>query len=450
VADIGGTARAAVRGARAAVRGARAAVRGAGAAGPAGSGCVFLYGVTDDPSHASLIQAVGSTGAAVAPEVAAVRTGLSATPVLSPDGSLLGLSAVTMTAGEARVTVSIVETTTGTIARSALLTIPGVPADAGILVTPAFAPDSSLVTLVIATTVKTSRRVVSKRDPRTGGTIQVEAGQLRSQHALAYLDLGTGSLAGPFFLGDEGTLALSTAVATDKELFLWTTMDPQALHLTKGYKRAVPLPSISVYPYGSRQARLTVPTAGPWPSSEPAVALPDGDAARLVNARTIQVVSARNGDLSEFALPPLSRTLARPTPATMTVRPDGTVFLTKVRAGRAAIADPARGFTVTRDLQFPVPDRSSAGPLSQAALSGAGDRLYVLGAAATGGLSSYDMATGALVAAYANGTHYTGVYLLPGGELLAVSAANPRLSYFSPELELLGLADTSISIAAVY
>jgi hypothetical protein len=60
------------------------------------------------------------------------------------------------------------------------------------------------------------------------------------------------------------------------------------------------------------------------------------------------------------------------------------------------------------------------------------------------------VATGKLVATYSHGSHYSGVYQLPSGTILAVSAANPRLSYFSPELTLLGTTETALQISAVF
>src|SRR5215469_10502244 len=311
---------------------AAAAVRHGDAVGSSAttSGHFFLYGVTDDPGHATRVQAGQSPGvrSAAAPGAVSVTTNLAATPVASPDQSLLGLSVVTMAAAGATVTFSVVSKATGAVIRNTSFTIPGVPADTGILVTPAFSPDLSVVALVVAITVRTAVRMVPKLDPRSGASQLVQAATLRSRHALAYLDMRTGSLAGPFYLADEGTLALSTAVATDSELFLWTTMDPQALHMTKGYRRAAPLPGISVFPFGAGKARLTVPSPAPWPGGEPAVALATGDVARLVNARTLQVVSARNGDLSEISPAPLSARRAKPTPATMMARADGSLFLT--------------------------------------------------------------------------------------------------------------------------
>jgi hypothetical protein len=430
---------------------AQAAVGTAGQA-DAPAGYFFLYGIADTADHDPQFQVGASSSSArnsMTPALGSAAN-LSTAPVLSSDQSLLALSSVTLAAGGARVAVSVVSKASGAVTRTASFDLANAAPDAGIVVTPAFSPDLSVLSLVISITVKTNKHMVSKRDPRTGGTRPVEAGTLVSKHALAYLDLGTGSVAGPFYLGDEGTLALSTAVTTNKDLVLWTTMDPQALHMSKGYKRSAPLPSISVYPLGTATARLTAPSAGPWPGGEPAVALASGDAARLVNATTLQVVSASNGDLSEVRPAPLAQGRAKPSPVKVTSRPDGTLFLAKPAVGRAAILDPARGFQVTRDVHFPAPAKPAGGPLSKAVLSASGDILYVLGSATAGGLSGYDVASGALVASYTHGTQYTGVYLLPSGTLLAVGTENPRLSYFSPELEPLATADTSLYISEAY
>jgi hypothetical protein len=83
-------------------------------------------------------------------------------------------------------------------------------------------------------------------------------------------------------------------------------------------------------------------------------------------------------------------------------------------------------------------------------LSAAGDVLYVLGAARSGGLSSYNVATGALMASFSQDQQYAGLYRLPSGTLLAVAAANPRLAFFSPSLSPLGSMDTTLQVSDVF
>ena len=83
-------------------------------------------------------------------------------------------------------------------------------------------------------------------------------------------------------------------------------------------------------------------------------------------------------------------------------------------------------------------------------LAPAGDTLYVLGSAGTGGLCAYDVASGALTASFSEGRHYAGLYQLPSGALLAVGAENPRLAFFSSALSPLGTTDTNLHISAVF
>jgi hypothetical protein len=415
-------------------------------------GHFFLYGITGpDSGPGASVQAVKSpTSSAAMAAPVSVITGLAATPVISPDQAWLALVMVEMATAGSTVTLSIVEKATALTVKKTVFTLPGIPAEASVLVTPVFSPDASVVSLVMAISTPGNKRLVRKADPLTGGFRTVLTSVWRSRHALAYFDRRTGTLAGPFYLNDEPSLALSTAVATATDLFIWTTKDPQAGTYTKNHPVAPPLPWISAFPLGSGKARFTVPSSAPWPGGEPASALANGDAARFVNARTLQVCSAKDGNLNEVAVAPLSASRAKPSPVTMTVQPDGTLFLAKPSIGRAAIIDPARSFSVKSDISFPVPANPFGGLLSKAVLSPSGDSLYVLGGAKAGGLSCYDVATSALIASYSHGSQYSGVYQLSSGTLVAVSADNPRLTYFSPGLSPLATADTSLLISAVY
>jgi hypothetical protein len=89
-------------------------------------------------------------------------------------------------------------------------------------------------------------------------------------------------------------------------------------------------------------------------------------------------------------------------------------------------------------------------PASKAALSADGKTLYVLGGARAGGLAAYDMATGRLAGTYSHGEHYSGLYQLSDGTLLATSTANPRLTYFTRALEPAGSVDTILNVTAVF
>jgi hypothetical protein len=76
--------------------------------------------------------------------------------------------------------------------------------------------------------------------------------------------------------------------------------------------------------------------------------------------------------------------------------------------------------------------------------------VYVLGPAATGGLSAYHVGSGKLATSYSEGRQYDGLYQLPSGALLAVQPENPRLAFFSADLSPLGTADTNLHVSAIY
>jgi hypothetical protein len=301
----------------------------------------------------------------------------------------------------------------------------------------------------MAITAPTGRRLIRKADSRTGGMTSRWATTWRTHHALAYFDQGSGTFAGPFHLADEPSLALSTAAANDSDLLIWTTREPQPDDPAEPRARAL-LSRLSAFPIGSGKARFSVPASGPWPGGEPVVTLPNGDVARLVRGRDVQVCSARTGEMTELAVAPFSVIRAKPSAVTMQACPDGTVFMTKPGAGVAVVADPADSFRLRAHIRFPVPAWPLGAPCSKAVLSPAADILYVLGPASAGGLSAYDVASGALTASHSEGRQYAGLYRLPSGTLLAVGPESPRLAFFSPTLKPVGTADTSLHVSAVF
>jgi hypothetical protein len=361
----------------------------------------------------------------------------------------MALGTVDTVPGGAKVTLTLLDAASAAVARQGSVTVTGVPADANILVTPVFAAGSAIMPVVLAITVPAARRLVRKRDARTGGTTARWATTWRSHHALAYFDQDSGAFTGPFHLPDDPALALSTAVANGSDLLLWTTREPQPGDPPE-IRAQAPLSRLSAFPLGSGTARFTVQAPAPWPAGEPALALPSGDVARLVRGRDVQVCSAQTGAVTELSIAPFSRKRAKPSAVTMQARTDGTVFMAKPGNGIAVIADPARSFDVTAQVEFPAPASPLGAPWSKAALSAEGETLYVLGPAGTGGLSAYEVASGRLTAAYSEGRHYAGLYQLSSGTLLAVRPQSPRLAFFSPSLTPLGTADTSLNVSAVF
>jgi hypothetical protein len=314
-----------------------------------------------------------------------------------------------------------------------------------------FAPGTTTVALVLAITVPTAGGTLTKTDPHTGKSTTGTATTWKSHHVLAYFNSSTGAFTGPFDLDDEPALALTTVAASGTDLFVWTTPEPQAANYSKARPTPAPLSTVSAYPLGSGQSRFATPSLAPWPGGEPVVTLASGDVARLVYGRDLQVCSAQTGDITAQTLGPLNVARPKPSAVTMQSRSDGTLFITKPGVGTAFVVDPASSFAVKSQVSYPVPLAPGSAPWSKAVLSATGETLYVLGGASGGGVSAYSMSSGTLTGSYtAGGKQYGGLSVLPNGDLLAVSPAHPRLSFFSPELDLLGTADTNLQIAAVF
>lgn len=439
--------------------GARAAV-----SGRAASRYAFLYG-TPDPGRNPGRDPGGSVVAAMCPASrTAARTAsrtvsplapvpvavtLAAAPVSSPDQTVTVLPTVDMVPDGAKITLTFLDAGSAAAVQQGSVTVTGVPRDAGVLVTPVFAPGSAIVSLVLAITVPVAKRLVRKVHPHTRSPVTRWATTWRSHHALAYLDRRSGAVTGPFHLSDSPSLALSTAAANSSDLLLWTTREPQPGDPAE-IRAQASLSRLSVFPLGSGTARLSVRAPAPWPGGEPVVTLPAGDMARLVRGRDVQVCSARTGEVTELGIPAFGQLRAKPSAVTMQARPDGTVFMTKPGAGMAVIADPADSFRAKAQVQFPAPASPLGAPWSKAVLSPAGETMYVLGPAATGGLRAYDVASGKLAGAYSEGRQYAGLYQLASGTLLAVRPENPRLAFFSPDLSPLGTADTNLHVSAVF
>jgi len=429
--------------------------RSASSAGP-GSRYVLLYGTPESTpfpggSAASALspasRARSSAAAKSLPAAKPVATQLTSAPVASADQASVALVTVDTVPSGAKVTLTVVDAATAVVSKQGSLTITGLADGASILPTPVFAPGTAIIAVVLAITEPVGRRLARKVEAHTGRTVPMHAVTWRSRHALAYFDQAAGRFHGPFHLGNAPSLALTTAAANSSDLFVWTTKEPQP---ARTRPQPPPLPWVSAFPLGTGQARASVPSPAPWPASEPVVTLGTGHVARLVNGRAVQVSSAQTGEVTQTVIEPLNVTRAKPSAVTMEARPDGTVFLTKPGVGRAVVADPAKGFRVTAQVDYPVPSQPGGAPASKAVLSPAGDTLYVLGGAKTGGISAYDVATGKLAGSYSHGRQYFGLYQLASGTLLTLSPGNPRLEFFSPGLSLLGTAATNLHVSAVF
>jgi hypothetical protein len=195
-----------------------------GQSGHAALRYVFLYGTPGPAPGGSLVATTfPASRTAPPPMPVPVAVNLAAAPVLSPDQAVTAISTVDMVGGSAEITLTLLDATSAAVAQQGSVTVPGVPADANVLVTPVFAPGSAIVSLVLAITMPTGKRMMSKAHPVTGSLATQWATTWVSHHALAYFDRRSGAMTGPFHLSNEPSLALTTAAANSSDLVMWTT-----------------------------------------------------------------------------------------------------------------------------------------------------------------------------------------------------------------------------------
>jgi hypothetical protein len=269
---------------------------------------------------------------------------------------------------------------------------------------------------------------------------------------LAYLDRGTGTFSESFHLGDAPSLAWTDAVADAENLYLWTIREPAVSVGTKQNPLPAPPPHVLTFPLGSGRPTRTARSAGAWPNGATGLVLATGDVTRLTEGRGLEVYSPQTGASALRKFAEFQTEVARAGATTLHPRPDGTLVVANAAFGRAVVVDPAGGFRTVTRVDYGRPRIALGGPDAKTALSPDGRVLYTLGAASTGGVSAYDLATGELVAAHSDGAHYSGVYQLPSGTLLAVTGTDTgsELRFFSPSLTGLGASGTDMFVAEVF
>jgi hypothetical protein len=435
-------------GAAAATTGAAAAATGPGASAASSARHFFLYGTTgaNAPSGVQGWQAPAGLGALdTAPTV--VTTNLEAAPVRSPDGSTVALVSKTSAGSASALTLTLVGTGFGAATSSSVLNLPGVSAQASVLATPVFA-GTGTVALVLAVSERSDPRAVAKTSP-FGGTVTTTGYTWTTSHSVAYLDRAAGTFTGPFPLFDAPYLALTDLAADSGHLYLWAVRDYTKMALGKGRANPEVTTEFFAVPLGSGTPDLTRVSAGPWPSGAGAQVLANGDVARVVAGRSLEVFAPARGALSLTRIAPMTQVrAAKPGATTFESLPNGTALITNSAFGRATVVDPAAAYSTVSVIDYArVPH-----PVRGATASADGTTLYTLGKV---GLDAYDIATGSLSACYADSESYAGVFQLGSGTLLAVkptTAPSPqtKLSFFTPSLEPVGSASTSVLVAAVY
>lgn len=409
----------------------------------------FLLGLpSSDPTLPSSVQATDT--AAAQPDLAPVATQLATVPLRSPDQRSLALVALTEELTGVGLSVSYLDTESGLSTSRGTLHLTAIPDDASLLITPTFAADSTTLCLVLSITVPTPAGTVLKPDPRTGGTLQLEGATWESHHALVYFDGSTSAFSGPFDLAGAPSLARVNITANINDLFLWTIDEPAAIFRVSGSAAPPPVTRLSVFPLGSGKPRLVTPAPGPWPvNGEPLVPASTGEIVRLAYGTELEIYSPVDGTATRMPIPQLGPLRAKPSAPSMEPRDDGTIFLAAPAIASAVVIDPAKGFGVVTSVSYPVPLHAYGGPSRKAVLARAGDLVYVLGDAHIGGLAAYETTTGRLEESYTGDQQYSGLQLLPSGNLVAVATQSPKLNFFSPALELIGSLDTDLDIAEI-
>jgi hypothetical protein len=397
------------------------------AATPGVSARFFVYGLPAPTSSASLLTGAGgptstSTG------LSQVAGDLAAPPLKSPDGSTIAL--VSVNAGAGSLAVALLDSSSGTTTHRASVPLVDSHGDSLVIATPVFSADSSSLALVVSISTPSNPIQISKPSPSADQPpIVLTAYDWTTHHEVAYVEGSTGVVAGAFDLQDAPSLARVNVAASASDFYVWSSAEPVPS------QSGPVVPALTVFPLGSGTARFTTSALAPWPvSGQPALALPNGDAARLVYGQELQIYSSVDGSSQTVALPALEVVATRPDTPSLQLAADGTLLIANARRGAAIIAATAGDTVATKSVvSFPPPAAGGSGQL--AVLSPDAQTLYVVGGAASGGLSAYDAATGRLIESQADDVTYTGVYVLADGSLLATTNEGPSLAFFSDQLQ---------------
>jgi hypothetical protein len=409
----------------------------------------FLFGLpTTDPAQPPFLQATTASGSQIS--LAPVATQLAAIPVKSPDQRLLGLVSIAEDT-EIQLSVSFLDAGSGATTSQGTLDLVGVPQGTSLLITSSFAADSTTLCLILSITVPTPTGMITKPDPVTGGVLQLAGATWVSHHALVYFDGSTSAFTGPFDLADAPSLARVNVTASDTDVYVWTMDEPAAIFRMKGAEGPMPTPRLSVFPLGLGTPRVIVAAPDAWPvNGEPCLPLGSGQIARLVYGTDLEIYSAGDGTMTRFPIPPLAEIGAKPSAPTMELRENGTIFLSAPAIGRAVVVDPSKSFGVLANVSYRPPLYAAGAPSGKAALAAAGDLLYVLGDTQVGGVAAYNVISGLVQQSYTDDRHYSGLHILPSGNLVAVAPTSPRLTILSGTLASIAQMDPELDVVAVY
>lgn len=415
---------------------------------------LFVYGIADPTESSSgitldAIYPPASGMAQSSPRRVPIASDLETRPVRSPDGRFICAIKSSERVGATDLIVSIIDASSGIEISSGTVTLSDCVGNA-VLITPVFTSDGQTIASVLSISVPIEQHEIQKIDPRTGDSFIAVATKWTTHHELIFSDSASGSISGPFDLGNAPTLAVVDAVANRDSLFLWTLDDTSALPKTKGQSIAPSSPRLTVYPVGSGTPRLSVTAPGDWPTgTRSVVALPSGEVVRLVAGRRIQTYSPGTGTVSEQSIPWLDVTSAKSSVIDFSVLPTGHLLIGKSAIGRAVILDPTDSSRELHRLEFPRPKYPFGAPISKGAFSTSAGRLYVLGDGTKGGVTAYDIQTGATVVSGGEGDHYVGLCALTNGMIAAVGSRSTQLDFFDSTLKRLATSETQFFITGL-
>lgn len=380
---------------------------------------------------------------------AAIDSNLSTTPLKSPDGKKLAILDTFQASDLAVITIVIIDTASARTVSSGKLVLPGIPAEALLLLRPTFSANSKKVALVVAISVPADERMVQKQRRGTASPSTIKAYRWSVGHALAYFDCSTKEFIGPFYPAINATLPAVSLAASATDLFIWSLK--AATRGGSHHSFMSTLLYLTVFPLGSGRPRFSMAVPGQWPSGEPIVTLDNGEAARLIYCRDIAFYSPIPGqEVRTVSVPALAPRSAKPGAPLMSRQARGRLLVANPVIGQAVVLDLNQSLAVLSEIAFTPPSSPRGFPTSKLALSSDGKVLYVLAPPGVGGLIAYGVSSGRSVATYTHGEEYLAVYQLPSGVILAIDNSASQLNFFTPSLTPVGHVKTKIRITAVF
>lgn len=375
----------------------------------------------------------------------------SSSPTLSPDGQHLAVAEIVGSPVPTAISLYLIDRSTANVETKADLELPTLPVGTLIICTPAFLSNSTKLGLLIAIMEPTTMHTVRKVNPNTGEQIVAQAPNWVSYHMLAFFDSESSLFTGPVSLNNAPSLANARVVADESSVYVFAVAEYAALGGSKESPATYPMTQIWAYDFGAQSPRYQVATSTYWPvNMEPTVVNSNDTVARLVAPDTIESYTTTNGSSSPYTVAFLTGGSAKPTPTTMQLQSSGELLLVRAGLGRATLVDPTNSFTPSWEITFASPKYYNGGISTKGVLSADGSKFYVLGGKSVGGIAAYDVSTGQMVEAASDGTHFSGLALSQGGQLIAYSPDSQAVSLYNPQLAYLGKEVIDIYVSELY